>query len=71
MGSDGSSDHAHVESLLAQRVDKPSDAAIGRLLAKEDLFASHRSEELLAEARKLHGTGRRLAFIASRRGKSC
>jgi len=38
MGSDGSSDHAHVESLLAQRVDKPSDAAIGRLLAKEDLF---------------------------------
>src|SRR4029077_5785910 len=29
MGSDGSSDHAHVENLLAQRVDKPGDAAIG------------------------------------------
>jgi hypothetical protein len=38
MGSDGSPDHAHVENLLAQRVDKPSDAAIRRLLAKEDLF---------------------------------
>jgi hypothetical protein len=39
MGSDGKPDHAHIENLLAERVDKPGNAAIRRLLAKEDLFS--------------------------------
>jgi|GEM_PF-6057154 len=38
MGPDGKPDHAHIENLLAERVDKPGNAAIRRLLAKEDLF---------------------------------
>jgi hypothetical protein len=36
---DGTSDHAIIENLTAERVDKPGNAAIRRLLAKEDLFA--------------------------------
>jgi len=39
MGPDGNPDHAHIENLLAERVDKPGNAAIRRLLAKEDLFS--------------------------------
>jgi hypothetical protein len=38
MGLDGKPDHAHIENLLAERVDRPGNAAIRRLLAKEDLF---------------------------------
>lgn len=38
MGPDGNPDHAYIENLMAERVDKPGNAAIRRLLAKEDLF---------------------------------
>jgi hypothetical protein len=38
MGPDGNPDRAHIENLLAERIDQPGDNAIRRLLAKEDLF---------------------------------